>query len=176
MTVSVQVAVAQAITDELNRTDDADRGQLHFSMPFTAYRQHGEIDIPLKEDYNLRVDVVPYSMMASLDCKAYMSYKCVTTLCVRQLFPRNKADPVDGSIPLDWTDKLFDLLQELLDYFAVNPDRLLRLDTALGDYIEEAAWLPEGHEIHGPYARYLKELRQFVGIVRVCHEVHRDAV
>ena len=167
-TNSVQIDVAQAIVDELNDHS--------FSLAFTAVRQAGEISYELTNN-DLAVDVVPFQMRCMLESHGTANYKVTTSICVRKKIATHEQGS-DGWMPNTQIDPLFVLLQEINDYFMPSKDTGRSGRRLTG--VEEAAWMENAKEnedgVFGPYAKYLREEKQFVGIVRVTYDVSRVPV
>jgi hypothetical protein len=159
---SVQIDVAEAIVTELNAHE--------FTQIFKATRQHGELDYELIDSEDLLVDVVPYSVKTTFADRGKLNYLVVTSICVRKKFPTSTQD-ADGGIPNSEVDPYYALVQEIHDYFHFQqPSHTGRKLTN----VPEAA-LQEGTEILAPYAKYLREMNMFLGIIRLPYEVYRSS-
>lgn len=161
---SVQIDVAEAMLTEIQAVT--------FSQTIAAARQCGEIDVALESDTNsFRVDIIPHSVKTGMADRKNVSYMVTTTVALRRKFPQSLQDADTGLIPNTYLDPCFVLLQELHDFWVPAQPGYSgrRLST-----IPEASW-QEGATIEAPYAMYLKEENQFVGLVRVIYEVVREA-
>lgn len=162
MSASVQIDVAEAIMVELNNHT--------FTQAFTAVRQAGEIDYELINSEELLVDVVPFSVKIAFADRGKLNYSVLTSICVRKKFNTLLQDDTTGRIANECVDPYFILVQEIHDYFYYQQPSYS--GRRLTD-VPEAA-IEEGAEILAPFAKYLREMNMFLGIIRLPYEVYRS--
>lgn len=148
--------VAQGITDALN-------GATTLSREFTAEHSFADWQDLLKDVDRLHVDVVPFFRgVTELFAQKEIQYVVPVDVAVRQRFASDQ-DRGDGRIPIAKVYELIELVEEIGEFFHVK--RLANFDAAVWDETEVRVWYSR---------RDLRELRQYTGIVRVTHLVHKD--
>lgn len=152
---AVLLEIADAIVTALNSATT-------LSQSFVAERSYAEWGEELKDIDSLRVDVVPLQTGpdAELSDRGTVEYKCEIDIGVRKRFAVPEQETGTGLIYLHEMDALVLLVQEIAEFFMI--DRLTDTNTAIWESTEiKLSWS----------RRYLREMRQFFGFVRLTFKV-----
>ena len=158
---SVLVQVADAIRHELTLGTS-------FVLAIDPQRSYADWDEELTEEAVLRVDVVPVRVATSeLDARGQLNYGCEVDIGIRYRFPQEERQQLNGRVAVGAVDNLVELVEQIHEYF-VDEDNSGR---RLAQYTS-AVW--QSTDIRASYVRdMLRQLGQFVGIVRVTYEAQK---
>lgn len=126
-------------------------------------RSYADWDLELKEYDTLRVDVVAVTteQQSDLAAKGVIRFTVPVDIAVRYRFGADKQDDDTGRIDVAKVDELVLLVQEIHSLF--TPNRLT-------DF-QAGAWVSTRIVVN-PSNKHLREMRQFLGIVRVTFQTY----
>jgi len=160
---AVAVSIAKAVVTHIQTAIDAD----DLSQEFELERSYGDWDMELKQNEFTRVDVdlVTTKQEAELATRAgKLAYTVPIDLCIRRRFGNDKQDDEkQGRVYVAEVDGLMLLVEELHELF---------LQTSLTDPLA-SMWKEDPKILTAPVPRHLKDMKQFVGIIRLTFVAYR---
>lgn len=154
---AVLVRAAERVAQVIN----AARGDLAGENSFEAVRSYADWQHPLEDD-RLQVDVVPGGIISvQLETRSEITYRVAVDIGVRQRLGQLYQEDDSGRVATARIDQLVLLAEQLHELLIVN-----RLDDLVG----------EGqNEYRASYdAEQLRQMRQFVSVVRVAFDLTKD--
>lgn len=124
-----------------------------------------DTELPLEDEDELHVDIVPAGLVCQADSRASLAYDVYVDVAVRFKFGTSEQE-TDGAIAVEEIDGYIELLEEIGELLADPDNRMLPGDA-------KPVWI--GNEIRAPWVpQHLREFRQYTGIMRSTYRVAKD--
>ena len=134
-----------------------------FSQEFEPVRSYADWELPLEDQDELHVDVVPVgSPEMELETRGSIDYSPQVDIVIRKRLASDQQE-ADGTLILPEVDDLVLLVQELAEYFMA--DRLAEFEGAAWERTQMLAAFKPSH---------LRQYRQFTGIIRLTFKAQTD--
>ena len=160
------VRLADAVVARLLQAES--ENALSIAEAITIERSYADWDLALDaSDSGLRIDVVAVSIGLEFTktARGKHSYTIPVDIAVRRKFTADEDNPRTGRIPNSMVDPLVELVEEIYNLF----DKIEHLP----DY-ESAAPTGNISISANPFAKHLREIRQFTGVVRVAFQINES--